>query len=130
MISLDKLRHAIEASWGADTSFDASEWTSGNPARGQCVVTSLVVQHYLSGELEKVTTTFDGHPESHYFNRLPDGTKVDLSCQQYPPDQMLAPSTINLHGFASAREKMMHEPDTKARYELLLARVDQRLTKV
>jgi len=127
MTSLHELRRAIEASWGPDTCFDELEWTPENPARGQCVVTSLVVQHFLGGELQKFATTFNGHEESHYYNVLPDGTLVDLSREQYPTDQPLTPSPVNLHGFANVRDKMMHESHTKQRYELLLQRVETTL---
>lgn len=127
MTSLSELKAATEASWAADTTFDVSGWSPENPARGHCVVTSLVVQHFLGGDLRKVTTVFQGQPESHYYNMLPDGTEVDLTGQQYPKDQELTPSQVNLHGYATAREKMMHEPETRRRYELLLGRVQQRL---
>lgn len=127
MISLTKLQDAIEASWSSDTCFDASEWSPENPARGQCATTALVVQYFLGGELEKMTTVFEGQLESHYYNVLPDGTKLDLAGKQYPADQELTPSEVNLRGFASVRDKMMHEPGTKKRYEILLERVKQKL---
>jgi hypothetical protein len=123
MVTIDQLKSAIEASWAADTSFCSEEWTPHNRARGQCVVTSLVVQHYLGGELQKVDTVFHGKPESHYYNVLPDGSEIDLTRGQYPPDQTLTPSMVNLHGFKDPRDKMLHEPKTRANYELLLARV-------
>ena len=56
MISIDDLKTAIEASWDASTSFCADEWTRANPTRGQCVVTSLLVQAYFGGELRKYDT--------------------------------------------------------------------------
>ena len=123
MTSLPELRAAIEAGWGPDTSFVASEWSPENPARGQCVVTALVVQHFFGGDLQKLDTVFQGSPETHYYNVLPDGTKEDLTRQQYPDDQGLTPSEVNLHGYPNVREKMMHEPRTVQQYQLLLDRV-------
>ena len=127
MPTLEELKQAIEASWGSDTCFDASEWTSGNPARGHCVVTSLVVQYFFGGDLLKVVTVFNGHDESHYYNLLPDGSTLDWTRQQYPADQPLTPSVVNLRGFANARDKMLHEEHTRQRYELLLERAKRKL---
>lgn len=124
MYTLDQLRPAIETSWSGETAYPGSGWTPATPARAQCVVTALVVQHYLGEELQKLDTVFQGKPESHYRNILPDGTITDFSRAQYPADQSLHIGTVNLHGFKNAREKMLHEPDTKSRYELLLSRVD------
>ena len=120
---LAQLTEAIEASWAADTTFDASEWSPENPARGQCVATSLVVQHFLGGELQKLTTIFEGQPETHYRNVFTDGTVVDLTCRQYPADQPLTPAIVDLKSFPSIREKRLNELVTKRKYELLLARV-------
>lgn len=129
MPTLEQLRSSLEASWSDETCFNTAEWSIKNPARGQCVVTALIVQYYFGGELRKVTTVFQGQPESHYFNLLPDDSEVDFSRQQYPADQVLAPSDVNLHGYASVRAKMLHEPDTLRRYNLLLSRVEARLAE-
>jgi hypothetical protein len=123
MNQLSSLRAAIEESWSADTAYPDVNWSSDNPARGQCVVTALVVQHYMGGELEKLTTVYDGRPESHYRNVISDGSTVDLTSQQYPANLDLAPGIANLHGYASIRDRMLHEPDTKRRYDILLGRV-------
>lgn len=127
MTTLLQLKSALAASWAADTSFVAEEWSLQNPARGQCVVTALVVQTYLGGDLLKFNAVFQGKPETHYINLLPDGTTVDLTGGQYPAGTPLTPSQINLHGYATVRDKMMHEPETVRKYELLLARVQERL---
>jgi len=127
MISLDKLSTAICLSWGPDTSFVPAEWTTQNPARGNCVVTALVVQHFLGGELRKYDTVFQDVNETHYTNLLPDGTEVDLTGRQYPDDQVLVPSEVNLHGYRAVRDKMMHEPNTVRQYEILLGRVTANL---
>ena len=127
MVSLTDLTNAIRASWAADTCFGAAEWTLQNPARGQCVVTALVVQHFLGGTLQKYDTMFNGQPENHYANILPNGQTVDLTGHQYPEAQKLIPSEVNLHGYRDVIDKMMHEPSTVAKYQLLLERVNQKL---
>lgn len=129
MHTLEDVRSAIEASWSAETAFPDGTWTSENPARAQCVVTSLVVQHYFGGDLEKLTGEYEGKPESHYRNVFPDARRVDLTISQYPAGMPLHVSAVNLHGFKDIREKMINEPDTKARYELLLARVETKVNQ-
>lgn len=128
MYTLEQIQSAIEASWSADTAFPDGTWTPDNPARAHCVVTSLVVQHYLGGDLEKLIGTYNGRPESHYRNILPGGSRVDLTIRQYPSNTRLEVSPVNLHGHKDARDKMLHEPDTRTRYELLLGRVDSKLS--
>lgn len=51
MINLTKIVEALEASWGADTTLDPSDWTADNLSRGQCIVSSLVIQDYFGGDL-------------------------------------------------------------------------------
>ena len=43
--SLATLQDAISSAWGADTCDprDLADWHPGNPARGQCGVTALVI---------------------------------------------------------------------------------------
>jgi len=123
MYELEHISKALAASWSYDTAYPDDTWSAQSPARSQCVGTALVVQHFLGGELEKLTTIYNNQPELHYRNILPDGQIIDLTCAQYPPNQQLSQSTVNLHGFSSAREKMLSEPDTRIRYELLLRKV-------
>ena len=46
---------------------------------GQCAVTALVVQDFLGGELIRAFVC----GESHYWNRLPDGSELDLTADQF-----------------------------------------------
>ena len=130
MYTLEQIKNAVEASWDADTAYPDGTWSPERPARAQCVVTALVVQRYLGGDLEKLTSEYKGKPESHYRNILPSGGVVDLTRSQYPSEQSLQPSIVNLHGHKDVRDKMIHEPETLARYELLLSRVMQRLEEI
>lgn len=95
----------IEASWSAETSSIPDEWSASSRARGQCVVTALLVQTIFGGELRKADTIFQGHEETHYWNILPDTTVIDLSKRQYPDDQVLVPSEVNLHGYKDAKTR-------------------------
>ena len=123
MIHLKNIVKAFEASWKADTAYDKSDWTEDNKARGQCVVSSLVVQDYLGGDLLRYSIEAENLDETHYINQLDDGTLIDTTGKQYvtPVSSRLKP--IDLKGFNSAREKMLCDEDTRSRYELLKARV-------
>ena len=65
-IDIHTLITALKRSWSAETAYDASDWSPQNPARGQCAVSSLVVQDYLGGELVRFASEFDGRKEKHY----------------------------------------------------------------
>ncbi len=80
-MELTKLSNMLENSWDKNTSACPDLWTTNNPARGQCVVTSLIVQDMYGGDI-LVTKTDLG--ESHFYNRLPNGTVLDLTRKQYP----------------------------------------------
>jgi hypothetical protein len=106
---------AIEQSWGTDTSLRGLEYP-GNPSRGQCLVTAMVVQDEYGGRLIKGYCGV----QVHYWNELPDGTIVDLTRQQFGGKEVL--------------EEQYHErEDIKnknvlARYEILRDRVSKQLT--
>lgn len=126
-LSIEALIKALQSSWSSDTCFDASEWSAANPARGQCVVSSLVVQKYLGGELQRYRVAGNGITETHYCNILSDGTVLDTTASQYEQPMMFKVAPIELKGFTSIREKRLSEIETRSRYELLLSRVQQQL---
>lgn len=127
MIKLQDLMSALEASWGRDTAFDKNDWSSENPARGHCVVSSLIVQDYLGGELIGYSVKGEGIDETHFVNRLTDGTIVDTTKSQYIHAVSMTPKAVNFDGFSSIREKRLSDDDTRRRYELLKGRVDSYL---
>lgn len=129
MLSLAELQLAVEASWAADTSSVPDEWSPENPARGNCVPTALVVQLFLGGGLEKLQTEYRGKMEAHYRNFATYEGNLDLTRQQYPPSQEFAVTPVDLKGYASIREKRLHDPDTRRRYNILLGRVTSYLVE-
>lgn len=79
-------------SWGPDTCdpSDLADWHPGNPSRGQCGATALVVREVLGGELLQGLVTAGGEPAGHhYWNRLPDGTELDLTRDQFRPGELV-----------------------------------------
>jgi hypothetical protein len=127
MLTLAQIEDAIRASWGRDTADKGDGWTPENPSRGQCDVTSLVVQDIFGGELLAAGVFRDGERvESHMWNRLPGGIELDLTRDQFTNGEVI--------GEPSVRERPAEfEPDHPRyhRYEayLVLAhRVQERLT--
>ncbi len=125
--SIEELVKALQNSWSGETSFDATAWNENNPARGQCVVSSLVVQKYLGGDLLRYRVTGDGFKETHYCNVLIDGTVLDTTATQYKEPVTFEVVPVNLKGFDTVREKRLAEDETRSRYEVLLHRVESRL---
>jgi hypothetical protein len=108
---------AVGLSWCEETASpgDAPEWSEDNPAKGQCAVTALLIQEILGGDLMRCVVDGFG---SHYFNRLPDGTIVDLTRRQFPE------GTVVPDGEPRDREYVLDsEParnaQTPERYDLL-----------
>lgn len=119
MLNVSVLRPALRAAWGPDTCdpVDLDHWRSDNPARGQCGVSALVVQDLLGGELMLGEVHREGVKAGcHYWNRLPDGTEVDVTADQFRPGEVV-----------SAGQVQHRPPDAPRRcreqYELLRRRV-------
>lgn len=108
---LAALSQALRASWNADTSA-YPRWSPHTPSLGQCAVTALIVQDVLGGDLERVTVA----GQSHYYNRLPDGTEIDLTRDQFAEWSPSAPET-------RTREYVLSYEPTAARYQILRDRV-------
>jgi uncharacterized protein (DUF952 family) len=89
--SLADIERAIRVSWSRETCdpVDAEVWSAENPSRGQCAVTALVVQDLLGGELLLAEVHYpDGSRQGlHYWNRLGEGVELDLTREQFAPDE-------------------------------------------
>ena len=97
--TLTEVEAAVRRSWSVETCdpVDVPDWTPGNPSRGQCGATALVLLELLGGELLEAEVTFpDGsHQGFHYWNRLPGGVEIDLTAEQFSPDEQIqAPQVI------------------------------------
>ncbi|MFJ9682229.1 hypothetical protein ACIRP2_29890 [Streptomyces sp. NPDC101194] len=90
--NLNDLEQAIRGAWGADTSTPEHRpnWTADNPARDQCGVTALVVHDLLGGVLIRGEVHVNGERvDYHWWNRLGMGIEVDLTREQFGPDEMV-----------------------------------------
>ena len=121
----EKLSSALRKSWGLDTGFTTpDDIENGNPARAQCVPSSLVVQDYLGGEIVRYHVIGEGINEKHYFNVLDDGTKVDTTGCQYCVPVKMELSPVDLKGFKSIREKRLADDEIREKYNNLKRKVD------
>lgn len=123
-IDMLRLRSAIEAAWQPDSAYHYVE-EKGNPALGQCYVTSRVVQFYFpEAEIVEGEVQTDGGVEKHFWNLFELNEKelhVDLTWQQFPPG-----STIKSWKLLS-RESLNDSQETADRVNRLLGRVKQSL---
>ena len=103
---LQELTRNLERHWTRSTSADPVRWSSENPSHGQCAVTALIVQDHFGGELLRARV----NGISHYWNRLPSGTEVDLTRKQFG-------SLVDFpSGDVRSREFVLSFPDTVDRY--------------
>jgi hypothetical protein len=100
----------IEKAWDKDTSFWPDKFTEDNKSCGQCAVTALTVQDEYGGELVRCDVEGIG---SHYYNRLDDGTIIDLTKKQFPPDAKFTEGKIK------KRETILKYSSVKKRYDRL-----------
>lgn len=128
---ISHITEALRASWSPETSTWGEDLPVDNPARGQCAVSSLVVQDFLGGDLFRVRANGEGIDEKHYYNVLDDGTVIDTTREQYQGKVVsLTPAPVDLEGkYVSIREKVLDNEDTRKRYELLRQLVNDNLQK-
>ena len=119
MVTIEELRAVLRTAWGADTCYPDSRdpWRSDNPARDQCGMTALVVQDLVGGDLVLGEVHIDGcKVGNHYWNRLADGSEVDLTGDQFLPREVVVNGNV-----------VTRPPDAPRRhrkqYELLRERV-------
>jgi hypothetical protein len=107
-ISPERLLPMLHQCWSSETS---GQWLPENPARGQCNVTSLIVQELFGGEILKT----EAPGGWHFYNRI-DGQRYDLTASQFA-------TPVPYADVASSREEAL--AGTKAeRYAVLKARMN------
>ncbi len=97
-VTLQRIEDAIRSSWSVETCdpTDVPVWSTANPSRGQCAVTTLVVHDLLGGQMLEAEVLFpDGARQGfHYWNRL-IGFDLDLTREQFSEDEVVqAPKLI------------------------------------
>ncbi|MFI0773458.1 hypothetical protein [Streptomyces sp. NPDC021212] len=95
LLDLDK---ALRAGWAADTCSpdDLADWQPGNPAKGHCDITALVVCDVFGGDLVvgEVYRADGSRRGSHRWNRLPSGVELDLTREQFTDGQTVTAARV------------------------------------
>jgi hypothetical protein len=120
-VTLEKFVQTLRSICAKETAAGGGKgWTSDNPTFGHCAVASLLVQDLFGGDLLRVSLegTEFAEGRSHYFNRLPDGTVIDVTREQF---QGRLPE--NLPAQERTREYVIGNIDTCQRYLALRARL-------
>ncbi len=92
--TLEDIERAVRASWSADTCdpADHRDWHPGNPARGQRGVTALVLHDFFGGQLALAEVHVAGERTGyHYWNRFGAQVEVDLTREQFRPEEIVTP---------------------------------------
>lgn len=74
-INFEEVERILLKCWSIKTS---SKWTINNPYKGQCSVTSLVINDVFGGRILK--TRIDGR--WHFYNLI-DGKRLDFTSKQF-----------------------------------------------
>ena len=92
-ITREDIEAAVRTAWARDTCdpVDADDWSPANPARGQCGTTALTINDLLGGELlvAEVLRADGSRQGVHWWNRLPDGTEIDLTREQFTSHEVI-----------------------------------------
>lgn len=126
---LETLEKVLRNIWARETSSDAQNWNSTNPAWGQCAVTALLVNDYFGGEIVWAEAKLpDGRSVSHYFNKINE-KEVDLTRCQFPEGTCILQGVEKKKEYASTREYVLRAPGstTKERYEILKQKIEENL---
>jgi hypothetical protein len=122
-----ELFEAIAGSWSAETCdpADRGQWSPANPSKGHCGVSALVVNDFLGGDLVFADVVYsDGSAQGyHYWNRLADGTEVDLTLDQFRAGERVLPGRVVVRPPGPPRRCADEYQLLRDRVLLLLARV-------
>ncbi|EDY59718.1 conserved hypothetical protein [Streptomyces sviceus ATCC 29083] len=120
------IERAVRNSWGADTCppEDLPQWSTGNPARGQCGVTAMVLNDLLGGELIRGEVRVNGEfRDYHWWNRIGIGVEIDLTRGQFRPEEIVTGGTVVPRPPVTEWRRLREE------YELLRSRVMEELDR-
>ena len=117
--TLGKLHEALLHAWSRETAFPAcrEDWSTANPAFGQCTITAMLVHDLFGGTIHRIRLAGGG---THYFNKI-DGMYVDLTSSQFADYANECPLEPN-----EERERPVcgRSTDTWNRYRLLIDNIN------
>lgn len=96
--TIEQVAGACRASWSVETCdpVDLPLWSETNRARGQCGVTALVINDLCGGDLilAEVLRPDGSRQGVHFWNRLPDGSELDLTRSQFTDGEQVQPGRV------------------------------------
>jgi hypothetical protein len=116
VIDVDDLKKMLLKAWCAETA--KGDWSKENPSLNQCAITALIVQDFFGGDMLRCKMT---NGDSHYWNRMTDGTEVDLTEDQF---KLIDDKPLKEDFVIRTREYVLSFPDTASRYNLLKHRIE------
>ena len=114
----EALHGLLAASWSWESCSVSAQanWPGGNPAKGQCFPSALVVQDHFGGDVGELALPGGA---IHYYNII-DGTIVDLTSEQFAEE---VTASFYAAGTLSNRAKRLSDSAKRERYEILSAAV-------
>ncbi len=124
--SINQLENVLKRAWSKDSSYYYA-FDENNPALGQCAVTALIVNDYFGGKIVWCEVTRpDGQKISHYFNKI-GNNEIDLTRSQFPEGTIVPAGIEKKKEFATTRDFILSNEDTKARYLILKNKINNLL---
>ena len=121
LASPDILAGHLAALYAPDTAQDPARWNPERPSTGHCAVVALLVQDVFGGDLIRATGVNADGPVVHYWTKTPDYGPLDLTADQFVGGAVFERFEVR------ARDRLLADPDTRARYARLKARLHARL---
>lgn len=117
---LNSLQEILVKCYSKDTAYplNIELWNSKNPTCGQCAITAVIIQDYFGGTIHRIKMKDN---ETHYFNIL-DGKIVDFTKEQYELYNIVIQYEPNE---LISRERILSNPNTNKRYNILKERVEK-----
>ena len=115
IINIEDIEKLLRANYTKETSHSAfkNRWSKENPTCGQCAITSLIVQKYLGGTINRIKLS---NGDTHYFN-IVNGQIVDLTREQFDIENI----NISYDEYEIIDgQTLLKNEDTRQRYNLLL----------
>lgn len=127
-LTIDQFEAILPKICGQETSSRPQRWTSKNPLLDHCAVVTLVANNIFGGDMRRAEMI--GQNDSHYWNRLPNGTEKDFTRQQFGDSIPLLGDAVN-----RTRSYVLYDPKTgqpreiMTRYKLLAWRLARELNR-
>lgn len=123
-ITLKDLEHAIRDSWSKETAYPADQdsWSTIISSKGQCAVTTLVLQDYLGGKI-----VYSENPYHFWLEK--EGLDIDITRCQFDPKTIVRKKGYKLRDQV-LEEGNAKEAKTLERYLLLKESVEKKLSSL